>query len=152
MNGGQLSSSGAPGYNMAPLLQQQQQFMPIQGASPTPQSMAVAIAAPITLPPMQPVGQPQPPASSSSNPADLVARPSTLAPGGPTGSQQSLKPLGEAGGTPAAPLFVMPRRPNHGIEGRPIVLRANHFQVAWEDYFLENHRSASPAARSTITK
>ena len=26
--------------------------------------------------------------------------------------------------------FVCPARPNHGVEGRPIMLRANHFQVS----------------------
>lgn len=30
---------------------------------------------------------------------------------------------------PAAAVFLAPRRPNHGVEGKPIVLRANHFQV-----------------------
>lgn len=47
-------------------------------------------------------------------------------------SQQQLAPTGPAGGGAAggeSTMFLAPRRPNHGMEGRPIVLRANHFQV-----------------------
>ena len=31
---------------------------------------------------------------------------------------------------PELPMFVCPRRPNLGREGRPIMLRANHFQIS----------------------
>ena len=39
-------------------------------------------------------------------------------------------PAGPVGGPPAD--FICPARPNHGMEGRPIQLRANHFQVSYE--------------------
>lgn len=48
----------------------------------------------------------------------------SLAPGGPIGPG-GVPPLA---GPPGA-VFMAPRRPNHGVEGRPIVLRANHFAV-----------------------
>ncbi|KAH7725206.1 argonaute 2 [Aphelenchoides avenae] len=35
-----------------------------------------------------------------------------------------------APGAPAVPQFQCPKRPNHGAEGRAIVLRANHFKVS----------------------
>ncbi len=53
-------------------------------------------------------------------------RPSSLAPGGPIGAGGEVP--GGANTTPVVP-FMAPRRPNHGVEGRPIVLRANHFAV-----------------------
>ncbi|CAG9530415.1 unnamed protein product [Cercopithifilaria johnstoni] len=65
--------------------------------------------------------------------------PGSLAPGGPVGgadgSEAALPPpanvpLQRPPGQSSGPLqFQCPRRPNHGIEGRAIVLRANHFAV-----------------------
>jgi eukaryotic translation initiation factor 2C len=44
--------------------------------------------------------------------------------GGSNGSPTLLPPPPEN-----QPVFQCPRRPNLGREGRPILLRANHFQV-----------------------
>ncbi|VDK54362.1 unnamed protein product [Anisakis simplex] len=67
--------------------------------------------------------------------------PGSLAPGGPIGGGEgagALQPtsanIPPPSGGPPAPgaggvTFQCPRRPNHGIEGRSIVLRANHFAV-----------------------
>ena len=40
-------------------------------------------------------------------------------------------PPGPPGQPPLPGDFVCPARPNHGVEGRPIMLRANHFQVSY---------------------
>ena len=49
-------------------------------------------------------------------------------------------PYTEGGSPPAAPvLFECPARPNHGIEGRPIMLRANHFQVRIPRGFIHHY-------------
>lgn len=45
---------------------------------------------------------------------------------GPTGGPPGAPTPGEGG---VSTVFLAPRRPNHGVEGRPVVLRANHFQV-----------------------
>ena len=37
--------------------------------------------------------------------------------------------VGDGNGNGSQPLFACPRRPNLGREGRPIMLKANHFQV-----------------------
>ncbi|OZC06355.1 hypothetical protein X798_06651 [Onchocerca flexuosa] len=65
--------------------------------------------------------------------------PGSLAPGGPVGTGDGSEaqlpppanvPLQRPSGQPSGPIqFQCPRRPNHGIEGRAIVLRANHFAV-----------------------
>ncbi|KAL3991106.1 Piwi domain family protein [Acanthocheilonema viteae] len=65
--------------------------------------------------------------------------PGSLAPGGPIGGSDGSEaplpppsnvPLQRPPGQSTGPLqFQCPRRPNHGIEGRAIVLRANHFAV-----------------------
>lgn len=44
--------------------------------------------------------------------------------------------------TPVAadlPVFVCPRRPNLGREGRPIVLRANHFQISMPRGYVHHY-------------
>lgn len=68
--------------------------------------------------------------------------PASLAPGAPIGSSVgsvgSTGSIGDEGGSagsagaPGPPpiQFQCPKRPNHGSEGRPIQLRANHFKVA----------------------
>ena len=50
------------------------------------------------------------------------------APGGPPGAPPAL--AGPGGMAPEQPIFLCPRRPNLGREGRAIMLRANHFQVS----------------------
>ncbi len=45
-------------------------------------------------------------------------------PGGPTGDQ---------------PIFACPRRPNLGREGRPIMLRANHFQISMPRGYIHHY-------------
>jgi len=37
------------------------------------------------------------------------------------------------------PAFVCPRRPNLGHEGRPIILRANHFQISMPRGFIHHY-------------
>jgi hypothetical protein len=37
--------------------------------------------------------------------------------------------------------FISPARPNHGTDGKPILLRANHFQVQFEKKFHLNSTS-----------
>ncbi|XP_018496698.1 protein argonaute-2 [Galendromus occidentalis] len=55
----------------------------------------------------------------------------------------SLVPLGVAGmGVPPPPTeinFVCPRKPNVGTEGRPITLRANHFQITMPRGYLHHY-------------
>merc|ERR1719422_2461541 len=41
--------------------------------------------------------------------------------------------------SPEAPLFVCPRRPNIGRDGRPITLRANHFQISMPRGFIHHY-------------
>uniref|UniRef100_A0A914YU06 Uncharacterized protein n=1 Tax=Panagrolaimus superbus TaxID=310955 RepID=A0A914YU06_9BILA len=69
--------------------------------------------------------------------------PPSLAPGAPIGGGPGGIPMGPGGpagpggddgsggppGPPIAPQFQCPRRPNIGMEGRSIVLKANHFKV-----------------------
>uniref|UniRef100_A0A914BUJ2 Protein argonaute-1 n=1 Tax=Acrobeloides nanus TaxID=290746 RepID=A0A914BUJ2_9BILA len=49
-------------------------------------------------------------------------------PGPPPGGSGGPPPTGPPG--PPAIQFQCPKRPNHGVEGRAIVLRANHFKVS----------------------
>ena len=47
--------------------------------------------------------------------------------------------------SPDQPLFICPRRPNIGREGRAILLRANHFQITMpRGYIHHYHVSISP--------
>ncbi|GAB6018873.1 argonaute 1 [Chamberlinius hualienensis] len=75
---------------------------------------------------MYPVGQPPGPPGPA-----MVPPPGAPGQPGPSGASA----LGPAGAQPPAPppielpVFVCPRRPNQGMEGRPITLRANHFQI-----------------------
>jgi len=41
--------------------------------------------------------------------------------------------------TPELPMFVCPRRPNLGREGRPIMLRANHFQISMPRGYIHHY-------------
>ena len=40
---------------------------------------------------------------------------------------------------PELPMFVCPRRPNLGREGRPIMLRANHFQISMPRGYIHHY-------------
>ncbi|KAI1709334.1 piwi domain-containing protein [Ditylenchus destructor] len=64
-----------------------------------------------------PMGQP---------PQQTQTQQSGMPPGGPPGVPP---PQQGAPAPPALPQFQCPKRPNHGVEGRAIVLRANHFKV-----------------------
>jgi hypothetical protein len=58
---------------------------------------------------------PMAPLSSSNTPPSQIVSPLNLSPPGLP--------------SPDGPVFNCPRRPNLGREGRPILLRANHFQI-----------------------
>jgi len=69
--------------------------------------------------------------------------------GGGNGSTSILPPGGIGVGlkppSPEQPLFMCPRRPNIGREGRSIVLRANHFQISMpRGYIHHYHVSITP--------
>jgi hypothetical protein len=60
-----------------------------------------------------------------------------------TSGSQTGSTLGVVPATPPAPpdlpVFTCPRRPNLGREGRPIVLRANHFQISMPRGFVHHY-------------
>uniref|UniRef100_A0A1Y9GLL1 Argonaute 1 n=1 Tax=Anopheles arabiensis TaxID=7173 RepID=A0A1Y9GLL1_ANOAR len=106
---------------------------------------------------MYPVGQqspwtsspPRPPSPSQSQtsfdtlsppPAGATVNPTTVA---TTTGTQGAQALGVVPATPPAPpdlpVFTCPRRPNLGREGRPIVLRANHFQITMPRGFVHHY-------------
>uniref|UniRef100_A0A915KP56 Protein argonaute N-terminal domain-containing protein n=1 Tax=Romanomermis culicivorax TaxID=13658 RepID=A0A915KP56_ROMCU len=96
---------------------------------------------PITQqPPLPPIGQP--PAPVGTQPLTfMTAKTSNLAPGGPIASS-GYKPEDT---TSMCTVFLAPRRPGHGIEGRPVVLRANHFQVRIPGGVIQHYEiSVSP--------
>ncbi|CAG9581524.1 unnamed protein product [Danaus chrysippus] len=103
---------------------------------------------------MYPVGQP--PAGETSAGAVGVSGAVTSAagttgasPGAPTSSPPSgAAPVGVTSGTlaspasappPDLPVLTCPRRPNLGHEGRPIMLRANHFQISMPRGFVHHY-------------
>lgn len=59
------------------------------------------------------------------------------------GSSVSAGPLGVVTTTtpapPDLPVFTCPRRPNLGREGRPILLRANHFQISMPRGYVHHY-------------
>ena len=75
---------------------------------------------------MRPPG-PQVPTASTPNPVGPLSTPSTPGPSVPV--------------TPPVPLcdFQCPARPSTGSEGRPIMLRANHFQVRIPKGFIHHY-------------
>ncbi len=90
-----------------------------------PQTITAAVA-PVQSGPMIP-------STGGAMGGSAVQRPGSiggsLAPGGPIGGSGTTPGNGNGQeGMPGA-MFLAPRRPSHGVEGRPIVLRANHFQV-----------------------
>ena len=78
-----------------------------------------------------------------------------------SGAPANISPIGSGSLTPpgdaSTPHFLCPRRPNLGREGRPIMLRANHFQVMPRKHecfyrnFIYLFRFLCPAATSTTT-
>lgn len=88
---------------------------------------------------MYPIGQPPGGvAPGMGAPGGHVAR----TPAGPLSPPGGI-PLGMAGMMPPPPPtdlhFVCPRRPNVGTEGRPIMLRANHFQITMPRGYLHHY-------------
>ncbi|NP_001295590.1 protein argonaute-2 [Strongylocentrotus purpuratus] len=100
---------GAPPFPQAPIQRPQAGQPPRQQAIPGPapiqQQTATTLQGQTTLPPITAGGPPGPPAPAAP-------------PGGPGGPQP-----------PRSDLVALPSRPGFGEDGRPIVLRANHFQV-----------------------
>jgi len=85
--------------------------------------------------PMAPAPPPGPPLGATAlatgfNP--LIPGPSVPQPPQPPPSQQPPPEIGP-------PVFVCPRRPNIGTEGRIITLRANHFQITMPRGFLHHY-------------
>ncbi|XP_037052468.1 protein argonaute-2 isoform X4 [Bradysia coprophila] len=78
---------------------------------------------------MNPVGQPPTPGST---PTTAVAGSSVTA--GPLGVVTTATPA-----PPDLPVFTCPRRPNLGREGRPILLRANHFQISMPRGYVHHY-------------
>lgn len=110
---------------------------------------------PVGQPPGPP-GPPGPPTGPGGPPGPAgppVPRPVTLPPGptpapGPitTIVPQPIATPAVATGTgisallpPELPTFVAPRRPNLGREGRPITLRANHFQISMPRGYIHHY-------------
>lgn len=138
---------GAPGQPPAQ--------MPPIGAQVPGQQPAVPGAPPTTfgLPPMAPLRGPPPGQTGQGPPAGAFGIP----PGvggvgvgvggvvGAVGGPQQGAPLagpripGEGLDPTPDPLFICPRRPNIGTEGRPITLRANHFQITMPRGFLHHY-------------
>ncbi|CAK1602183.1 unnamed protein product [Parnassius mnemosyne] len=106
---------------------------------------------------MYPVGQP-PTGETSAGAVGVTgavtapASATAAAPGAPTSSPATGAPPAVAGGAgpmalvpPAAapppdlPVLTCPRRPNLGHEGRPIMLRANHFQISMPRGFVHHY-------------
>ncbi|CAG4978306.1 unnamed protein product [Parnassius apollo] len=106
---------------------------------------------------MYPVGQP-PTGETSAGAVGVTgavtapASATTATPGAPTSSPATGAPPAVAGGAgpmalvpPAAapppdlPVLTCPRRPNLGHEGRPIMLRANHFQISMPRGFVHHY-------------
>lgn len=63
----------------------------------------------------------------------LGATTTTVALPGATGTVATVTPSGEP------PVFQCPRRPNLGREGRPIGLKANHFQITMPRGFVHHY-------------
>ncbi|XP_058832424.1 protein argonaute-2 isoform X2 [Topomyia yanbarensis] len=94
---------------------------------------------------------PRPPSPTQSQTSfDTLSPPPTGATVNPTpvsttaGAQNvATSALGVVPATPPAPpdlpVFTCPRRPNLGREGRPIVLRANHFQITMPRGFVHHY-------------
>ncbi|XP_075213129.1 protein argonaute-1 isoform X8 [Lycorma delicatula] len=87
---------------------------------------------------MYPVGQPPPPGPLGAPPGPVAPPGAVAVPPGGIGllpPQQPHQPPQPAD----LPMFNCPRRPNLGREGRPIVLRANHFQITMPRGFVHHY-------------
>ena len=78
-----------------------------------------------------------------------IEPPSSAVSSGGNGASSILPPggigLGVKPPSPEQPLFMCPRRPNIGREGRAIPLRANHFQITMpRGYIHHYHISITP--------
>ncbi|GFQ68100.1 protein argonaute-2 [Trichonephila clavata] len=86
---------------------------------------------------MYPLGQPPGPVGPPARaPQPLQPVQPTLPPAGAPSMQQ---PPGGSQQPPDLPTFVCPRRPNLGTEGRPILLRANHFEIRMPRGYLHHY-------------
>lgn len=70
-----------------------------------------------------------------SNPPGPSTMIQTLGPGAVIGPGPALPPVP----TEQQPGFICPRRPNVGVEGRAILLRANHFQISVPRGFIHHY-------------
>lgn len=94
---------------------------------------------------MYPVGQPPgpvgPPGASRGPPPNMPP-PGAPGPLGPPQTQpgpSSLPAVPVVPSAPELPVFICPRRPNLGTEGRPIMLRANHFEIRMPRGYLHHY-------------
>ncbi|XP_064651862.1 protein argonaute-2-like isoform X2 [Lineus longissimus] len=93
------------------------------------------------------IGQTQTPGPPGALPPSPLGAPGSGAPPGPSrfGVPPPLVPpippgsLGQPPPPPGPNDFQCPQRPNHGTEGRPILLRANHFQVRMPKGFIHHY-------------
>ncbi|KAF2350248.1 Protein argonaute Mid domain [Trinorchestia longiramus] len=96
-----------------------------------------------SLPPSAPLAAPQPPGG----PAITTIVPPHQPPGATQAAlatgDQAQSTVGAAAAAallpPDLPTFVAPRRPNLGREGRPITLRANHFQITMPRGYVQHY-------------
>lgn len=81
-----------------------------------------------------------PPPGASGSQQGPVAPPGAVpVPTGAMGLIPSNQPSHQPVQPPELPMFNCPRRPNLGREGRPIVLRANHFQISMPRGFVHHY-------------
>ncbi|XP_021965366.1 protein argonaute-2 isoform X2 [Folsomia candida] len=74
-------------------------------------------------------------------PGTTVVPPGTVVvpPGGIGGLMPQGTPPIQPPTSPEMPVFLCPRRPNLGHEGRPIILKANHFQISMPRGFIHHY-------------
>ncbi|GIX82234.1 protein argonaute-2 [Caerostris extrusa] len=86
---------------------------------------------------MYPLGQPPGPVGPPARATQPITPVASALP--PTGAPSMQPPPGGAQPPPDLPTFVCPRRPNLGTEGRPILLRANHFEIRMPRGYLHHY-------------
>ncbi|XP_054710913.1 protein argonaute-2-like [Uloborus diversus] len=87
---------------------------------------------------MYPVGQPPGPVGPPPRGPPQTMPPQPAAPSmTPGASGLPIQPGGVP--PPELPVFICPRRPNLGTEGRPIMLRANHFEIRMPRGYLHHY-------------
>ena len=94
----------------------------------------------VDTPPLGPPGMPPVGATTLIGSGNNGGTPTTVLPPGGLG-------LGFGGGLstgspplPDNPTFFCPRRPNIGRDGRPILLRANHFQISMPRGYINHYQ------------